>query len=127
MSKTLELLKTYNNTTTLIREWYLNKMIESFKDKDVPEDFKEMMRAVPIDNDKISKMVDGAPRLLFDFFDENEVFIQINVNNFGKVYSYSINEGESMSGGWTCRKDAEYASIERAFEILENKIKETQQ
>ena len=119
MSKTLELLKEHPETTKLIQAWYLDKMLESFKDESVPEDFKEMMRATPIDNDKISKMIDGAPRLLFDFFDQNDVIIQINT---GKVFSYSINEGEVIAGGWDNRKDAEYASISAAFELLNNNI-----
>ena len=125
MSSTLELLKNYSETNKLIKDWYLNKMLESFKDESVPEYFKEMMRATPIDDDKISKMIDGSPRLLFDFFDENEVIIQINASNMGKVFSYSINEGEVIAGGWSERKDAEYAAITQAFEVLENKIKLT--
>ena len=116
---TLELLKEYPETTRLIKDWYMRMMLESFKDDSVPEDFKEMMRATPIDDDKISKMIDGAPRLLFDFFDENDVIIQINT---GKVFSYSINKGEVISGGWDNRKDSEYASISAAFELLNNNI-----
>jgi len=118
--KTLELLKEHPETTKLIQAWYMEKMLESFKDDSVPEDFKEMMRATPIDDDKISKMIDGAPRLLFDFFDDNKVFIQINVNT--PYFSYSINEGDIISGSWDNRKDAEYASIEEAFQLLNDKI-----
>ena len=99
---TLELLEQNPHTTLLIKAWYMEKMLESFKDDSVPDDFKEMMRAQPIDDDKIAKMIDGAPRLLFDFFDENNVIIQINT---GKVFSYSINEGEVISGGWDNRKE----------------------
>jgi hypothetical protein len=121
MSKTLELLQQHPETTKLVQDWYMDKMLESFKDKSVPEDFKDMMRATPIDNDRIAKMIDGAPRLLFDFFDENDVIIQINT---GKVFSYSINEGEVIAGGWDNRKEAEHAAISAAFELLENKIKE---
>jgi hypothetical protein len=51
--------------------------------------------------------------VLFDVFDENNVFIQINVN---KTFSYSINEGDVISGSWIIRKDAEAAAIEQAFE-----------
>lgn len=123
MSKTLELLQQHPETTKLIQAWYLDKMLESFKDKSVPEDFKEMMRATPIDDDKIAKMIDGAPRLLFDFFDENNVIIQINT---GKVFAYSINEGEVISGGWNNRKEAEYAAIISAFELLEKSYEKNQ-
>jgi len=119
MSKTLELLKTYTETTKLIQAWYMEKMLESFKDESVPEDFKEMMRATPIDDDKISKMIDGAPRLLFDFFDENDIIIE-TVHNGGKWW-YSIN-GASTPNFFSSRKEAEYGSIEEAFQSLNDKI-----
>jgi len=119
MSKTLELLKSYTETTKLIQAWYMEKMLESFKDESVPEDFKEMMRATPIDDDKISKMIDGAPRLLFDFFDENDIIIE-TVHNGGKWW-YSIN-GASTPNFFSSRKEAEYGSIEEAFQSLNDKI-----
>jgi hypothetical protein len=119
MSKTLELLKEHPETTKLIQAWYMDKMLESFKDESVPSDFKEMMRATPIDDDKISKMIDGAPRLLFDFFDENEIIIE-TVHNGGKWW-YSIN-GASTPNFFSSRKEAEYASIEEAFQLLNDKI-----
>jgi hypothetical protein len=117
--KTLELLKEHPETTKLIQAWYMEKMLESFKDESVPEDFKEMMRATPIDDDKISKMIDGAPRLLFDFFDENDIIIEA-LHNSGKWW-YSIN-GASTSNFFSSRKEAEYGSISAAFELLNNNI-----
>ena len=119
MSKTLELLTNYAETTKLIQAWYMEKMLESFKDESVPDDFKEMMRATPIDDDKISKMIDGAPRLLFDFFDENDIIIE-TVHNGGKWW-YSIN-GASTPNFFSSRKEAEYGSIEEAFQSLNDKI-----
>jgi hypothetical protein len=120
--KTLELLETYTETTNLIQNWYKNKMIESFSDKSVPEDFKEMMRSAPIDNDRIAKMIDGAPRLLFDFFDENEIIITTSYNKEG--WLWSINNNNNYSVLCNDRKEAEHASIEEAFEILNNKLTE---
>ena len=78
-----------------------------------------MMRATPIDDDKISKMIDGAPRLLFDFFDENEIIIE-TVHNGGKWW-YSTN-GASTPNFFSSRKEAEYASLEEAFQLLNDKI-----
>ena len=124
MSKTLELLQQHPETTKLIQAWYLDKMLESFKDESVPEDFKEMMKATPITDDKIAKMIDGAPRLLFDFFDENDVIIQINT---GEMFSYSMNQKDVISSSWNNRKDAEYASIQQAFEILEKKLENNEE
>ena len=127
MSKTLELLKEHPETTKLIQAWYLDKMLESFKDESVPSDFKEMMRATPIDEDKISKMIDGAPRLLFDFFDEHELYIEVLVNYKDKpsIFTYTvIADGEVLSQPtkYNSRKEAEYTSIEETFQVLNDKI-----
>ena len=124
---TLELLKDYPETTRLIKDWYMSKMLESFKDDSVPEDFKEMMRATPIDDDKISKMIDGAPRLLFDFFDEHELYIEVLVNYKDKpsIFTYTvIADGEvlSQSTKYNSRKEAEYVAIEEVFQVLNDKI-----
>jgi hypothetical protein len=124
---TLELLKEYPETTKLIQAWYLDKMLESFKDESVPEDFKEMMKATPIDEDKISKMIDGAPRLLFDFFDEHELYIEVLVNYKDKpsIFTYTvIADGEVLSQPtkYNSRKEAEYVAIEEAFKLLNDKI-----
>jgi hypothetical protein len=125
--KTLELLKEHPETTKLIQAWYLDKMLESFKDESVPDDFKEMMRATPIDEDKISKMIDGAPRLLFDFFDEHELYIEVLVNYKDKpsIFTYTvIADGDVVSQPtkYNSRKEAEYVAIEEAFKLLNDKI-----
>lgn len=124
---TLELLKDYAETTRLIKDWYMSKMLESFKDESVPEDFKEMMRATPIDDDKISKMIDGSPRLLFDFFDEHELYIEVLVNYKDKpsIFTYTvIAEGEVVSQPtkYNSRKEADYVAISEAFKLLNDKI-----
>jgi len=125
--KTLELLKEHPETTKLIQAWYLDKMLESFKDESVPDDFKEMMRATPIDEDKISKMIDGAPRLLFDFFDEHELYVEVLVNYKDKpsIFTYTvIADGDVVSQPtkYNSRKEAEYVAIEEAFKLLNDKI-----
>jgi hypothetical protein len=124
---TLELLKEYPETTRLIKDWYMRMMLESFKDDSVPDDFKEMMRATPIDEDKISKMIDGAPRLLFDFFDEHELYVEVLVNYKDKpsIFTYTvIADGDVVSQPtkYNSRKEAEYVAIEEAFKLLNDKI-----
>ena len=121
--KTLELLKEHPETTKLIQAWYMEKMLESFKDESVPEDFKEMMRATPIDDDKISKMIDGAPRLLFDFFDEHEIYINVQRLNGKFLSGYTDHANMHIKGEiFDNRKDAEYGMISAAFELLNDKI-----
>jgi hypothetical protein len=117
--KALELLEKYPKAGKVVNKWFLDKMLKSLNTDTVPEEFKEYIRHQLIDNKNIAVMIDNNPRVLFDVFDENNVFIQINVN---KTFSYSINEGDVISGSWRIRKDAEAAAIESAFELLDEKL-----
>jgi len=118
---TLELLEQHPKTTALIKEWYLIKLLKSIDIAlEVPDDFKEMMKAQPFENANIAAMIDGIPRSLFDFFDDREFFIQINVNT--PYFSYSINEGDIISGSWVKRIEADKAAIIVSFEMLEKQL-----
>lgn len=117
--KGLELLEKYPLSGKIVSDWAMSQMLESFKDESVPDDFKKYMLDQGVDNDKLAVMIDAQPRALFDVFDANDVLIQINVF---KTFSYSINEGDVISGSWKTRKEAELFAIEAAFDILENKL-----
>lgn len=117
----IELLEKYPLSAAVIKASILEKMLESFKDDSVPDEFKEHMRQQGVEDDKVAVMIDAQPRFLFDVFDDNNVFIQINVF---KTFSYSINEGEVISGSWKTRKEAEKAAIETAFDVLEENLQE---
>ena len=117
--KALELLEKYPKAGKIVNKWFLDKMLKSLNTDTVPEEFKEYISNQPIDNQNIAVMIDNNPRVLFDVFDENNVFIQINVS---KTFSYSINEGDVISGSWIIRKDAEAAAIEQAFELLDKNL-----
>lgn len=114
-----ELLEAYPKAAVAIKEFYYGKMIESLQeDNDIPQEFKELVKAQQFDSEYVATFIDTNPRFLFDIFDTNEIYIQINVPNF----SYSINSGDIMSGTWETRKEAEAAAIEQAFEILNGKL-----
>jgi hypothetical protein len=116
----LELLENNPLSATLIREWFLEKMIESLQTADVPDEFKNMMRETGVENDKLSIMIDGNPRMLFDVFDENDVIIIIKYHdNFG--FTWAVEEADDQSF-YKTRKEAELSAIEVAFEILENQL-----
>lgn len=117
--KGLELLEKYPVSAELIKAWFLEKMIESFKDENVPSEFKDFMREQGIDNDKVGTLIDVNPRNLFDVFDEHEVFISINVVD--KKFTYRIDNLVNPTE-YSTRKECELISITRAFEILENKL-----
>jgi len=115
----IDLLNKYPKAAEVVKNWFTEKMIESLNTDDVPEDFKEMIRKDVIDNEKLDKILGTQPRTLFDVFDENEIFIQINVFD---TFSYSINQGKAISGSWKTRKEAEGFAVKIAFEILEQKL-----
>jgi hypothetical protein len=95
-------------------------MLDSIDDSTVPEDFKSFVKAQDLQNDNIAKIVDTNPRILFDVFDNHKVYIQINVNT--PYFSYSINEGDVISGSWETRIEAEKVAIEQAFQILNERL-----
>jgi len=83
-------------------------------------------------------------RDLYDFFDEQEIFIwigpeiqytrEIDENDNNPHYciddwGYDIHDHSyTLASGYECktRQEAEQAAFEKAFEILENKLKEWQ-
>lgn len=94
-------------------------MLNSLSDTTVPDEFKEFVKAQDLENDKIATIIDASPRMLFDVFDDHKVYIQINVR---PNFSYSINEGEVISGSWETRIEAEKEAIIQSFTILEAKL-----
>jgi hypothetical protein len=118
--KAIELLEGHPRTAEVIREWFMEKMIESMQGaNDVPEEFKEFMKQQGIDNEKLSVMIQSQPRNLFDVFDAHGIIINVFyvVGKFhAQIYDYAA-ETES-----TNRKDAESGIIDYAFRILEDKL-----
>lgn len=116
---TQELLEKHPKTTQVIKQWMVNQMVNSMKDTSVPEEFKEFMRKETIEDKNLIPIIDSNPRLLFDVFDENELYISIIKEANTTKFHYNINEA---SFGYAIRKLAERAAIEEAFEILEEKL-----
>lgn len=119
-SKTL--LENYPKAADVIRQHFVDKLVESLKDADLPDDFKEFARQQEIDNDKIASLIDSQPRGLFDIFDDHKIFTQISVDIENKCFRYSFDGGRVESNDYDTRKDAEAAAVEKAFEILNNKL-----
>jgi hypothetical protein len=117
----LELLENHPHTAVVVRAWFLEQMIESLKDENVPDDFKNFMRDQGIENDKLAVMIDVNPRMLFDVFDENEIVIETSLYPNGE---FTIKIGnQATTNSWKTRKEAELFAIDAAFEMLENKLK----
>ena len=121
------LLENYPYATQAIREWFMGKMIESFKDQSVPAEFKEFMRQQGISNDRLSKILSDNPRVLFDVFDDNGVIINImyhdNIFTWDVTYTKSeVPYGVKSVDIYSSRRIAEKHAVERAFQILNDKL-----
>ena len=116
----LEILEKYPLSARIVRDWFMKSMLESFKDENVPEEFKQFMLEQGIEDDKVGKLIDVNVRILFDVFDENDIVIETLLYPNGEFTIKIGNEATTKS--WKTRKEAEHFGVEAAFEILETKL-----
>jgi hypothetical protein len=118
--KMLELLNDHPKSAIVVKQWMLNKLIDSLKDESLPEDFKEIVRKQGIDNDKVANMISGSPRSAFDVFDDHKVYVETIVDELGGFW-WNIGEIKSTVG-YEYRKNCDEAAIIEAFKLLEEKL-----
>ena len=119
---TNELLDLYPIATEVVRDWFMDKMAESFKNQELPDNFKNLMREQGITNDKLVKLIDVNPRVLLDVFDDNGVII--NVIHVNGVFSWNVNTVKNLNS-YSSRREAESVAVQRAFQILDDKLNVT--
>jgi len=129
---TLELLNTYPKAATVVKQWFLGKMLDSLKDDTLPKDFKEYVRQQGIDDERVAKILGANPRTMFDVFDANKVYINIDIfvnEDRSAKFNWSINTGnaeghyrKSGSDLYQSRTEAEKDAVTKAFEMLNNKL-----
>ena len=122
-----ELLETYDKAAVVIKQFYLQHMLESLNDENLPENFKDFVREQGIDNDTVAVMITASPRTFFDVFDKHEINIIIHayIEEPPTEFGYSIpQEGDKSAtmDVYQTRKEAEIASVVRAFELLNEKL-----
>jgi hypothetical protein len=122
--KAIELLEQNPESAKLICSYYLEVMLESLNDESLPEEFKDHVRSQAMDNNNIAAILDGNPRNLFDFFDDQSLFINIMTEK-GKTFSYTIIT-DTVSVGNTSmsltRKKTEKEAIITAIGMLETRL-----
>jgi hypothetical protein len=123
--KAIELLETYPKAATVIKEFYYGKMINSLQeDNDIPQEFKDMVKAQQFDSEYVATFIDNNPRFLFDIFDANGIFISIKYSLDGFTWSNMQSDASELKDTtiYLFRKEAETVAVEKAFEILNNKL-----
>lgn len=122
-----DVLENNPHSTEAVRDWFVEKMKESLNNQDLPENFKDFMRQQGLPNDRLLKLFEENTRILFDVFDDNGVIINVMHNDNGFVWDVSYLNNElpySVKGIeiYAARKTAEKAAVERAFQILNDKL-----
>jgi hypothetical protein len=111
----------------VVKQWFLDRLLESLNDESIPENFKDFVKAQDMENENISKMIDANPRILFDVFDEHKVYIEILVD-YKKpdvTFTYTVINDDTMYSNpshYNNRIEAEKEAIEQAFQMLNNKL-----
>lgn len=117
-----ELLEKYPKAAEVILAHYTEIFKASLGSTDLSSEFKEFIEAQQLDFNTVGDLIDTNPRSTFDVFDANEVYIQISVDLENKCFRWSFDGGHVESNDYTSRKEAEVNAVEKAFEILNDKL-----
>jgi hypothetical protein len=121
----LELLQKYPEASKVVKAYYLEIMLGTLNDDSLPDNFKEYVREMGIEDERLSKILSGSSRSMFDVFDDNGIFINVTFDHENRVFRYSV-EGEVDSQDYLFRKSAEQAAVAEAFKILNERLCQTQ-
>lgn len=120
---TLELFQSYPKAAKAIKEWFLQRMLSTIDDEKVPEDFKNVVREMGIDEEMIAELL-SSPRSMYDVFDGNGLYISILVNLEGefayKLIPRDINFDDVT--WYSSREEAEEAAVRDGIQILNDNL-----
>jgi len=121
--KAQELLSKYPLAAKVVKDWFLEMMMESMNTDSVPEEFKQAILDEGISDDRISTVIDVQPRTLFDVFDQHELSINIiRTPNSTEEWEWEIMQASVENSICKSRKEAEVFAIKAAFKELETKL-----
>ncbi len=121
-----EILDANPKAASLIHDYYLNRMLDALEDDKFPKNFKDFARERGLPFDNIIAMVETNPRQLIDFFDDEDIYI--NVTRYvasidGKPYCIlDHNSTVKSKEVFETRKEAELEGVKLAIELLEKKL-----
>lgn len=116
----LKLLQDNPDAAKIIKEYYVNLMINSLDDSSLPENFKEFIREQGIDEEKVAQMMEANARNVYDVLDDNGFIISILFDSNVKRFVWYINDGGHTV--CTTRKQAENEAVAEAIVLLQEEI-----
>jgi hypothetical protein len=117
----LELLQENPYAAKVIKEYYVDLMLNSLDESSLPENFKDFLREQGIDDDKVAQMMEANARNVYDVLDENGFVISITYDATFEKFSWYIN-GDQHKIICSTRKEAENQAVASAVYRLERKL-----
>jgi hypothetical protein len=117
----LELLQKNPDAAKVIREYYVELMLNSLDESLLPENFKDFLKEQGIDDEKVAQMMEANARNVYDVLDENGFIISISYDATFEKFYWFIN-GDSHKIACSSRKDAENDAVAAAIYRLQNKL-----
>lgn len=122
------LLETYPEAASAILAHQTEIFRKSLESSDISPEFKEFAQTQELDYETVASFMDINPRGVFDVFDANDVNIIIHVytEEPPTEFAFSIAQHDyDHDELYPTRKEAEAAALEKAFEILNDKLCQT--
>ena len=117
---TVELLNESNFAKPVILNWFKQQMLNSFQGTELTKEQIEQYIEDTLAEKTFVELININPRMMFDVFDENEIFIRIIPDN-GLFFSCIDDEKPTRN---KTRKGAELSGIIEATKILNNKLEQ---
>ena len=117
---TVELLNESKLAKSVILNWFKQYMLNSFQGTELTKEQIEQYIEDTLAEKTFVELININPRMMFDVFDENEIFIRIIPDN---NLFFSCVDDEKPTRHKT-RKEAELSGIIEATKILNNKLEQ---
>lgn len=111
--------------TAALQLWFTRKMENAVIESKMSEELRTSFSKTVVSVEKLAPIIEVNPRSLFDFFDDNGVYILPIMD--GDRFSATVNGEELLLRGFLAtRVQAENKAVIKAFPILEEILSDEQ-
>jgi hypothetical protein len=111
--------------TAALQLWFTKKMESAVAEAKMSKELKDSFSKTVVSVEKLAPIIEVNPRSLFDFFDENHVYILPIMD--GDRFSATVNGEQLLIRGFVATRIlAENRAVVKAFPILEEILRDEQ-
>ena len=122
---TVELLNESKFAKPVILNWFKQQMLNSFQGTELTKEQIEQYIEDTLAEKTFVELININPRMMFDVFDENNIYIELQLS-LGNIVKFNIiiNKTTYFLEEYKTRKEAELSGIIEATKILNNKLEQ---